>query len=79
MKTIENTEQLGAAIRAERKRLGVTQRELAMVAGTGVRFIVELERGKETARVGSIFKILRALGITTHLDLSDHARGDDTR
>ncbi len=78
MKTIHDTRQLGAAIRAERKRLGVTQRELAMTAGTGVRFVVELEGGKETARIGSILRILQVLGITVQLDLPDNAPGDNT-
>jgi len=68
MKTIENTEQLGSLIRAERKRLKVTQKELAMAAGTGLRFIIELERGKETTRIGNIFKVLQALGIKVMVD-----------
>ena len=68
MKTIENTEQLGSLIRAERKRLKVTQKELAMAAGTGLRFIIELERGKETTRIGNIFKVLQALGIHILVD-----------
>jgi len=68
MNTTENTEQLGSLIRAERKRLKVTQKELAMVAGTGLRFIIELERGKETARIGNIFKVLQALGIKILVD-----------
>ena len=68
MRTIENTEQLGSLIRAERKRLKVTQKELAMAAGTGLRFIIELERGKETTRIGNIFKVLQALGINVLVD-----------
>jgi y4mF family transcriptional regulator len=68
MRTIENTEQLGSLIRAERRRLKVTQKELAMAAGTGLRFIIELERGKETTRIGNIFKVLQALGIKILVD-----------
>ena len=62
MIVIVNSAELGAAIRSERKRLGVRQKDLAMVAGTGVRFLVELERGKPTARMDGVFKVLRALG-----------------
>jgi HTH-type transcriptional regulator/antitoxin HipB len=47
--------QIGALIRDTRKGLGVTQRELALTSGTGLRFVVDLERGKET--------ILQTLGI----------------
>jgi len=63
MKTILDTKQLGAAIRAERKRLKVTQKELAMTAGVGLRYLIELERGKPTARMEGAFKVLRALGL----------------
>jgi HTH-type transcriptional regulator/antitoxin HipB len=51
MKAID-TKMLGALIRAERKRLGVTQKQLAMTSGTGLRFIVDLEKGKRTAEIG---------------------------
>ena len=62
MKTVSTGSELGAVIRAERRRQGVRQKDLAMVAGTGVRFLVELERGKPTARMDGVFKVLRALG-----------------
>jgi HTH-type transcriptional regulator / antitoxin HipB len=38
-------EQIGTLIRSTRKGLGVTQRELALTSGTGLRFVVDLERG----------------------------------
>lgn len=63
MNTIANSVELGAAIRAERKRLKVTQKELAMAAGTGLRFLSELERGKPTSRLEGVFKVLQALGL----------------
>lgn len=63
MKTIANGVELGATIRQERKRLKVTQKELAMAAGTGLRFLIELEHGKPTARIEGVFKVLRALGL----------------
>lgn len=71
MKTIKNSAELGAAIRAERKRLKVTQKELAMVAGTGLRFLIELESGKPTSRVGGVFKVLQALGIKLAIGTSE--------
>ncbi len=74
MKAITNTSDLGRVIRTERKRLKVTQKELAMAAGTGLRFIVELERGKATCRVDGIFKVLQALGVRVLLDAPS---GDD--
>jgi HTH-type transcriptional regulator / antitoxin HipB len=62
MKAVKNSVELGAAIRAERKRIGVTQKQLAMAAGTGLRFLIELERGKSTSRIDGVFKVLQALG-----------------
>ena len=60
---IANSQELGAAIRSERKRLGVNQKELAMTAGVGLRYLIELERGKTTARMEGVFKILQVLGM----------------
>ena len=45
MATITSSHQLGQAIRSARKHLGLTQPQLALTAGVGVRFIVELEAG----------------------------------
>jgi HTH-type transcriptional regulator / antitoxin HipB len=56
-------EQIGTLIRATRKGLGVTQRELALTSGTGLRFVVDLERGKETCEIGKVLTILQTLGI----------------
>ena len=60
---IINTEQLGAVARARRKHLKVTQKELAMTCGTGLRFIVDLEKGKPTCQIGKTLQVLQALGL----------------
>ncbi len=39
------------------------QADLALVSGTGVRFISDLENGKETCVLGKTFKVLENLGI----------------
>ncbi len=62
MKTITTT-QLGAAIRARRRELGVTQKDLAMTSGTGLRFIIDLEKGKPTCQTGKMLQVLQALGL----------------
>jgi len=74
---IRNAEQLGTAIRTRRKQLKITQKELAMTCGTGLRFIVDLEKGKPTCQIGKTLQVLQALGIaieTTPLG-SDEAGG----
>lgn len=55
-------EALGAAVLAARHRLGLTQPQLALAAGVGVRFIVELEAGKPTIRLQTLLKVLHTLG-----------------
>ncbi len=56
-------EQLGTAIRARRKAMKITQKELAMTCGTGLRFIVDLEKGKPTCQLGKTLLVLRSLGL----------------
>jgi y4mF family transcriptional regulator len=54
---------IGVAIRLARKRLGLRQDELAAAAGVGVRFLVELERGKPTVRLDRVLAVLDAVGL----------------
>jgi len=56
-------EGLGALIRAERKAQGLRQPDLAAAAGTSVRLVVEVERGKPTAQIGKVLELLRQLGL----------------
>jgi HTH-type transcriptional regulator / antitoxin HipB len=56
-------QQIGALIRKTRKSLGVTQRDLALTSGTGLRFVIDLEKGKETCEIGKALTILQTLGI----------------
>lgn len=67
---IESTEKLGQLIRARRKQLGVTQKELAMTCGTGLRFIVDLEKGKPTCQSGKMLQVVQVLGLRLRLDES---------
>ncbi len=53
----------GKAIRSARKRFKVTQKELALTAGTGLRFIIDLEKGKPTCQMGKALEIARNLGL----------------
>ncbi|WP_347889068.1 helix-turn-helix transcriptional regulator [Nitrosomonas europaea] len=62
MSSIRTTEQLGDALRAARKQLGLTQPQLALAAGVGVRFIVDLEAGKPTLRLENVLRVIDALG-----------------
>jgi y4mF family transcriptional regulator len=68
MTTIKSPQELGDALRHARKRLGLTQPRLALVAGVGVRFIVELEAGKPTVRLETVMRVIEALGGVISLD-----------
>ncbi len=61
--SIINPKEIGATIRATRKQLGVTQKDLALTCGTGLRFIIDLEKGKPTCEIGKTLRIIRALGL----------------
>lgn len=59
---IQNSLDLGCLVRETRKRLKLTQPQLALAANVGVRFIVELEAGKSTLRLENILRVIQALG-----------------
>jgi y4mF family transcriptional regulator len=54
---------IGKLIRNTRRSLGVTQRALALTSGTGRRFVVDLEKGKDTCEIGKALTVLQTLGI----------------
>ena len=56
-------EQIAEVVKTARVSLGVSQRQLALVGGTGLRFVVELEKGKPTCQLGKTLAILNALGV----------------
>jgi len=55
--------QLGAAVRAAREHAGLTQAQLARRAGAGLKFLYELESGKETLRADKVLDVLEVLGL----------------
>jgi len=61
---IINSKNIGTAVRTRRKQLKATQTELAMTCGTGLRFIVDLEKGKPTCHIGKTLQVLQVLGLS---------------
>ncbi len=59
---VDDVASLGKLLRAARKEQGLTQQEFADIAGVGVRFLSDLERGKETAEVGLVLQVLHDAG-----------------
>lgn len=70
-----SVEEIGQAVRTARRSLGVTQRQLAMAAGTGLRFVIDLEKGKPTCQLGKTLAILNTLGVEMAF-LNLEQRGD---
>lgn len=54
---------LGQFIKQTRKRLGITQKDLAFASNTGLRFIIELEQGKPTCQLEKTLTVLQTIGI----------------
>ncbi len=53
---------LGTFVKQRRKRLRLTQRDLADRAGVGLRFVRELEQGKATLRMDKVNQLLALFG-----------------
>jgi HTH-type transcriptional regulator / antitoxin HipB len=68
---IDSPQTLGATLRAARKRLGLTQADLALSAGVGLRFVVDLESGKSTVRLEQVLRVIDALGGSVMLNNLD--------
>lgn len=59
---------LGQIVRNTRKKQGLTQEQLAAASGVGIRFIRELEQGKESCHIGKSLQILAMLGLDIQID-----------
>lgn len=60
--------ELGQIVKTARTGMGLRQDQLAGAAGVGLRFIVELEAGKPTIRLGKAFQVLETLGCRVHIE-----------
>jgi transcriptional regulator with XRE-family HTH domain len=62
---------LGAAIRHYRREAGLTQAQLAEMAGLHRPYLAALEAGKETEQVTRLFRVFRQLGVRMSVDKAD--------
>lgn len=53
---------IGEFVKAMRKREGITQAQLADMAGVGLRFVRELEGEKKTLRMDKVADVLKLFG-----------------
>jgi y4mF family transcriptional regulator len=57
-----NTSSLSGFVKSMRKEHGLTQVELSEKSGVGLRFVRELENGKETLRLDKVNQVLNLFG-----------------
>ena len=57
-----NMSTIGDYIKKERKKAGLTQEDFAIRSGLGLRFVRELEQGKETLRLDKVNQVLLLFG-----------------
>ncbi len=54
---------LNEYVKSKRKALGYSREEFAQKAGVGLRFLRELEQGKETLKMDKVNQVLKLLGM----------------
>jgi y4mF family transcriptional regulator len=60
----ENLNRISVHVKIKRKQNKLTQPELALKAGVGLRFVRDLEQGKNTLRMDKVNDVLRLFGET---------------
>ncbi|MFN4286830.1 MAG: helix-turn-helix transcriptional regulator [Lacibacter sp.] len=71
---------LAEFVKEKRKSVKLTQPELAEKAGVGLRFIRELEQGKETVRLDKVNQVLHLFGYEVgpvKLEISNQDTGNE--
>ena len=54
---------IGSALRAARRRLGLTQQEVADLAGLSDRTVRDLEKGSSSPSLGAVIAVATVLGL----------------
>jgi HTH-type transcriptional regulator/antitoxin HipB len=75
MVKVDSAGQIGQLVRRRRKEAGMTLKDAAALAGVGVRFLSELERGKPTLQLGLAISVLQLFGLELHVEQRGDQRG----
>jgi predicted transcriptional regulator len=70
-------EEIGKVVRQTSKTMSVTEKDLALTSGTGLRFIIDLEKGKLTCQLDKVLTVLHTLGISVQLNSPKGIKGVD--
>lgn len=66
---------MGAAVRARRRALGLTQEDVADLADVGLRLVHAIEHDSDTVQLNNLLRVLYAVGL--HLRLGPGAGDGD--
>ena len=69
-KRIRSSEELGKLVQQTRRDQSLLQSDIAGLAGTGNRFIVDLERGKPTLQLQKVLDVLDLMGLEVIIPVS---------
>ena len=64
-----NTQQIGEVIKSRREVLGIDQRALSEISGVAVHTLSNIEAGNGNPTVGSLNKVLAALGMELRVEV----------
>lgn len=57
-------EAIASTVRRCRRKVGLSQKQLADLAGVGKTVVFDIEKGKETVQMNTLFHVLQALNIS---------------
>ena len=79
MATVRTSEDVGRLMRSHRRAKGLSLERVAGLSNVGVRFLSEVERGKPTAEMGKVLRVLLTLGLDVQVRSREPAPHDDVR
>lgn len=68
---VSTVEEIGKLLRGVRKAQQIRQDDLGAMVGCSHKFIIDVEKGKETIQAGLLLKVFDELGIKVLLDLPE--------
>lgn len=72
-----NSSEIAKNVRYFRKKSGLTQKQLAQIAGVGKTVVFDIEKGKSSIQLDSLLKVLTILNIQLKLE-TPFAMPEDT-
>ena len=64
---VASIKNISDVIRNRRKSLNLTQADCTAFCGVGIRFLSDLENGKESLHLGKVLQVMKMLGLKLHV------------